>query len=137
MMYALVAILLLLLVPHTLHSQPRFALTPEIPPTAFLNQNYACLFQVTGLDSPLFIFKGLPKDFSWESSGIIKGRPSAKGSFLVNVSFWGNNYKGSRQTIIRVAVPSKFPVIIDLPTVPYPSFSISANIDTYVFMAGT
>jgi hypothetical protein len=112
-MHALVALLLLILISPASHSQPRYALAPEIPPAAFLGQNYACQFQVTGLPTPRFSFKGLPKEFTWDASGMIKGTPLTKGSFSVTISFTGNSFKGSRQSIL------------------------SANIDTYVFMAGT
>jgi len=136
-MHALVALLLLILISPASHSQPRYALAPEIPPAAFLGQNYACQFQVTGLPTPRFSFKGLPKEFTWDASGMIKGTPLTKGSFSVTISFTGNSFKGSRQSILRVAVPSNYPVDSNFTNQQFPAFAISANIDTYVFMAGT
>jgi hypothetical protein len=68
---------------------------------------------------------------------MVKGTPLTKGSFSVTISFTGNSFKGSRQSILRVAVPSNFPVDSNFTNQQFPAFAISANIDTYVFMAGT
>jgi hypothetical protein len=137
MMYRMVALLLLLLLRPASSDQPLYALSPQLPPTAFVGQPYACQFQVTGLSAPLFTFAGLPKELASQSSGLIKGTPADKGSFAITITFTANGYKSSYQALLCVAAPDDFPVKTNQSYAQFPAFSIAANIDTYVFMAGT
>lgn len=102
MMYRLVALLLLILIQLAIADQPLYVVMPQLPPTAFVGQPYACQFTVTGISAPLFAFNGLPKEIATNSAGLIKGTPLSKGSYAITVSFVSNSYKASYQTLLRV-----------------------------------
>jgi hypothetical protein len=134
---------LILLIAHALlvlrinSDQPRYQLLPQLPPAAFIGEAYVCRFQVVGLNLPLFRITGLPQELTSGSSGVISGTPLRVGSFLITVSYSSNSYTQSKQTILRIAQPPTNSSVWDSYSSLYPSFTISANIDTFVFMAGT
>jgi hypothetical protein len=103
-------LLLLLLLPLAHANQPFYFLSPELPPSAFVGQPYACQFQVSGLTTPVFSFIGLPKGLVGGSSGLLKGTPGSKGTFAITVSFASSRIKSSQQTLLRVAGASEYSV---------------------------
>jgi hypothetical protein len=117
-------------------NQLLFQLSPPIPPTSFLGQFYTCQFRIIGLDYPSFQIDGLPSGFSSSPSGLVKGTPAQIGSFVITISYSSNNYKDSKQTILRVVQSGDSPANIKIVNSLYPRFSITSDAYTYIYMAG-
>lgn len=66
---------------------PAYQLSPDIPPTAFVDQYYTCTFRVGGLTRPRFSFNHLPPPLKGSRNGNIEGIPSASGSYSITVNY--------------------------------------------------
>lgn len=118
-------------------NQSFYQLSPPLPPTAFFGQFYTCQFRVSGLSFPAFRFEGLPQGIKGDPSGVVKGIPQQQGSFLITVYYSTDSYQASKQTIIRVSVSANSPSSSETLSSLLPRFTIIADKDTLVYMAGT
>ena len=64
-----------------------YFLSPQFPPTAFIEQHYEVRFRVRGMPYPTFTFTNLPDFFSGTETGIVSGTPTLTGTFKFGVSF--------------------------------------------------
>ena len=83
----LILLALLALLQPTIQQQ-QYTLSPALPPTAFVDQYYSCVFRAGGLSNPRFSFSRLPPPLIGSKNGIVEGVPSASGAYRTTVTFW-------------------------------------------------
>jgi hypothetical protein len=83
--------------------KPNTQLSPMIPPTAFLGHYYTCQFKVLGMDSAVYMFKGLPASLSGNNNGLVTGTPNATGSYPITVSYSSKYQSGSANSVFLVS----------------------------------
>lgn len=134
-MRLILALLAALLLVKSNTDQPKYQLTPHLPPTAFLERAYFCQFRVPGLAFPAFRFEGLPSGLNGSPSGLLKGSPAATGSFLITITYSSNGYQAAKQTVLRVALSGDSPENVKLINSLIPRFAITAD-HSFVCMVG-